>query len=201
LNLQSRFSYLSISKYGDFALTDAIRPGSSSPIVPRPGYRLERRRDASVLVAAVSKEKLFGTFLELLSPMSALVDVVLETSHDQGCPPAHQDFFRSEIDLPVLQSYCYDYEDLLLNDGCTGVAVIDNENRMEVQFDEHKILIIYADDLSPFVGILGDNGIARDDQLRLVLEAEHIHVSNARFAKEFEQLSCRMGMSEALAWC
>ena len=54
------------------------------------------------------------------------------------------------MDLPVLKSHCCDYEDLLLHDGCTGLAVMSTEGPMEVQFDEHKLLVVYASNLKPF---------------------------------------------------
>src|SRR5262249_41134250 len=77
--------------------------------------------------------------------------------------------------MPVLQSYFCDFEDLLLNDGCAGVAVIANERPMEVQFDEHKLLVVYAHDLSPFAEIMERNGIPRDDKMKLITEGEHLH--------------------------
>ena len=52
-------------RYGEFVLTDAVRPGPGVPVVPAEGYRLSRFRDAEtqiclpVLGASVSAEKLF----------------------------------------------------------------------------------------------------------------------------------------------
>ena len=34
---------------------------------------------------------------------------------------------------------------------------------MEVQFDEHKLLVVYAADLRPFIEILDGHGIERND--------------------------------------
>ncbi len=47
---------------------------------------------------------------------------MLETSHYRN-NGGHDDFYREHIDMPVLKSICYDYESMLLNDGCTGIAV------------------------------------------------------------------------------
>ena len=54
------------------------------------------------------------------------------------------DLYREHIDMPVLKSTLYDFEDLLVNDGCTGIAVLNPGLPQEVQFDEHKLLIVYG---------------------------------------------------------
>jgi hypothetical protein len=187
--------------YGNFRLTDAIRPGPSLRVVPREGFRRDVYRDdragvrVPVLAAAVSRERLFDLFLALLEPLGDVVDVVLETSHH--CDgTSHRDLIREHIDLPVLMSHFCDYEDLLLNDGCTGVAVISGAGPLEVQFDEHKLLVAYARDLGPFEAILTDFGIRRDDSLKLITEGEHMHSSEPHYAEQFEQLCCRVGIAE-----
>src|SRR5207249_4502308 len=121
-----------------------IRPSLDLQVVPQEGFRMEIYRDPSaglqvpVLAAAVSRERLFDTFLDLLAPLGDVVDVVLETSHDSD-GKGHRDLYREHIELPILMSHLCDYEDLLLNDGCTGIAVISHNEPMEVQFDEHKL--------------------------------------------------------------
>jgi hypothetical protein len=194
-------SHLRVDRYGDFRLTDAIRPALSLPVVPREGYRRDVYRDPQtghevpLLAASVSRERLFDVFLELLAPLGEAVDVVLETSHDTA-GSAHRDLFREGIDLPVLMSHFCDFEDLLLHDGCTGAAVISPGAPMEVQFDEHKLLVVYARDLRPFERIFRSFGIPRDDSLRLITEGEHLHSSDPRHAEQFEQLCCRVGVGE-----
>src|SRR5579884_1874526 len=132
---------------GVFRLTGAVRPSPHGPVRPREGYRREVYRagglEVPVLAASASCEKLFGLFLALLEPLGPVVDVVLETAHQSG-GAGHRDLPRTAIDLPVLQSHLLDFEDLLLHDGCTGVAVLSASGPMEVQFDEHKLLIVYA---------------------------------------------------------
>ena len=96
-----------------------------------------------VLMAAASRENLFDMFMELLEPLGDVVDVVLETSHNRESA-GHTDLYREHIDMPVLKSMLWDYEDLLVNDGCTGIAVLNPTIPQEVQFDEHKLLIVYG---------------------------------------------------------
>jgi hypothetical protein len=195
-------AHLRVDRYGDFLLTEAIRPSVDLQVVPHQGYRVSTYHDARsrlrvpVLAAAVSREQLFDLFLDLLPPLGEVVDVVLETSHDTDSA-GHRDLYREGIDLPVLMSHFCDYEDLLLNDGCTGVAVIATRGPMEVQFDEHKLLIVYAHHLKPFEGVLRQAAIPRDDALKLITEGEHLHSTDARYHGEFEQLAYRLGIGEA----
>jgi hypothetical protein len=96
--------------------------------------------------------------------------------------------------LPVLKSNCCDYEDLLLNDGCTGIAIMSTEGPMEVQFDEHKLLVIYAPNLKPFEQVMFEHGIRRNDKLKLITEGEHLHSTDETHRGNFEQLCCRLGV-------
>ena len=202
MNREKLVAHLQTDCYGDFRLTNAVRPGLDLPIVPRQGYRTEVYSDAQaelsvpVLAAAVSAEQLFDVFLDLLDPLGEVVDVVLETSHDTNGAD-HRDLYRENIDLPVLQSYFCDFEHLLLNDGCTGVAVISASGPMEVQFDEHKLLVVYAKDLRPFKRVMRRYGIPHDDALKLLTEAEHLHSTDDQHTQAFEQLCYRLGVGEA----
>jgi hypothetical protein len=195
--------HLRKDRYGAFWLTDAVRPSLERQIIPRQGFRMEIYRDAKagfqvpVLAAAVSREKLFDAFLDLLDPSGEVVDVVVETSHET-VGSKHQDLFRENVDLPIFKSYCCDFEDLQLHDGCTGVAAMSSAGPMEVQFDEHKLLVVYAADLRPFAKVLESHGIRHDDKLKLITEGEHLHSTDPRHREEFEQLCYRMGVGEAV---
>jgi hypothetical protein len=194
-------AHLQKDRYGDFWLTDAVRPSLDHQVVPQQGYRREVYRDPKesvrvpVLAAAVSREHLFDLFLELLEPLGELVDVVLETSHGSD-GAGHEDLYREGIDLPVLKSHLCDYEDLLLHDGCTGIAVLSTSGPMEVQFDEHKLLVVYAADLKPFEQVFRRYGVKRDDRLCLITEGEHLHSSDPSHRDTFEQLCYRLGVGE-----
>lgn len=201
MNSAKILSHLRMDRYGDFLLTEAIRPAPALPVVPREGFRIGTYRNAQaglrvpVLAASVSRERLFDLFLALLEPFSEVVDVVVESSHDSA-GGQHCDLSREHIDLPVLASHCCDFEDLLLNDGCTGVAVIAQDEPIELQFDEHKLLIVYARDLQPFARILQSAGIQRDDRMKLITEGEHLHSTDPRHRAAFEQFCCRLGVTD-----
>lgn len=202
MKTKSLAGHLTVGKYGDFQLTDAVRPSLDLRVVPTEGYRIESYRDAAAglvvpaLAAAVSRERLFEVFLEMIDELGPIVDVILETSHESR-GSKHEDLVRSHIDLPVLQSHFCEFEDLLLNDGCTGVAVVAKSKPIEVQFDEHKLLIAYARDLAPFTAVLQHHGIQRNDQLKLVTEAEHYHTTDPAYADGFKQLCMRLGVGES----
>lgn len=194
--------HLQRTRYGSFWLTDAIRPSAELEIVPQEGFRIDTYCDSRnrlavpLLAAVVSREKLFDLFLAVLEPLGDVVDVVLETSHlsPRG---RHRDITRDDIDLPVLMSHLCDFEDLLLHDGCTGVAVISRREAIEVQFDEHKSLLIYAADLSPFAKIFRSARVQRNDKIRLLSEGVHLHQSDPRHRAAFRELCWRLGVGEA----
>ena len=192
-------AHLGVNRYGKFELTDAVRPSYDLKVVPKQGYRHdyyvdeESKTRVPVLMVSATKDILFDVFCELVEPLGNEVDVVLETSHHRQSA-GHTDLYREHIDVPVLKSTLYDYEDLLLNDGCTGVAVLNPGIPQEVQFDEHKLLIVYGQPLKRYEEILNSYGVACDDQMKFVTEAEHVHSSSDRYYQQFEELKMRLGM-------
>ena len=194
-------AHLQVARYGNFTLTDAIRPSFDLQVVLKAGFRHDAYRDAEtgvripVLMASASKETVFDLFLDLLEPLGFEVDVVLETSHESD-QRGHEDLYREHIDLPVLKSTLYDFEEMLLNDGCTGIAVLNPNIPLEVQFDEHKMIIMYGQDLSEFEAILEDAGIPCQEDLKFITEAEHVHSSSDEFQRRFQQLQYRLGLDD-----
>ncbi len=192
-------AHLGVSRYGEFLLTEAVRPSYDLQVVPSQGYRHDSYRDEEnqatvpVLMAAVSGERMFEVFMDLIDPLGNVVDVVLETSHNRG-QHGHTDLYREHIDMPVLKSVLWDYEDLLLNDGCTGIAVLNPGIPQEVQFDEHKLLIVYGNELEEYEGVLRSRRVCCDDTMRFLTEAEHVHSSSDQYASQFEELKTRLGM-------
>jgi hypothetical protein len=199
LNEEELEAHLGVSRYGDFDLTEAVRPSYDLQVVPTQGYRHDSYRDEQnqstvpVLMSAVSRDRLFETFMDLLDPLGFVVDVVLETSHNRH-NKGHTDLYREHIDMPVLKSILWEFEDMLMNDGCTGLAILNPDVPQEVQFDEHKLLIVYGEELKEFEKVLDERGVACDEQLRFVTEAEHVHSSSDTYAQQFEELKTRLGM-------
>lgn len=194
-------AHMEVARYGEFTLTDAVRPAYSLDVVPQTGYRNEWYVDQNsgtripVLMASVSRERLFDTFLSLLDPLGESVDVVLETSHN-GNSSEHTDLYREHIDLSVLQSTLYDFEDMLLDDGCCGIAVLNPRQPMEVQLDEHKLLFVYGQDNGEYKKALNMNGVEVNEDLRFITEAEHVHSSSDEYQERFEQLCYHLGIDD-----
>jgi hypothetical protein len=192
-------THLGVQRYGKFMLTDAVRPSYDLKVVPKAGFRHDQYVDEEtkskvpVLMAAASREIVFDLFMELIDPLGHEVDVVLETSHhrEQG---GHEDLYREHIDVPVLKSTLWDFEDLLMNDGCTGLAVLNPGIPQEVQFDEHKLLIVYGNPLADYERIFKRFGINCDENIKFITEAEHVHSSNDKYFDEFEEMRMRLGM-------
>lgn len=193
-------THLGISSYGAFELTDAVRPSYDLQVVPRQGFRHDEYLDESsstrvpVLMASASRGKLMHLFMDLIETLGSVVDVVLETSHQAG--GGHDDLYREHIDMPVLKSTLWDFEDLLLNDGCTGIAVVNPRQKQEVQFDEHKLLITYGEPLKSFEQTLISHDVYPDADVRFITEAEHVHSSSEDYYRQFEILKMRLGMDE-----
>lgn len=194
-------AHMQVARYGDFTLTDAIRPSFDLQVVPTAGYRHDTYRDREtgvdipVIMASASREELLDLFFDLLDPLGEEVDVVLETSHERS-NRGHDDLYREHIDLPILKNTLYDFEDLLLDDGCVGVAVLNPGLPLEVQFDEHKLLIMYGHDLTEFERVLNRSGLPRNEELRFLTEAEHVHSSTDDFSRRFDEMKYRLGVEE-----
>ena len=190
---------MEVFRYGQFDLTDAIRPSIELEILPRQGFRHDTYVDPSsknkvpVIMAAASRERLFDLFIDMIGTLGPVVDVVLETSHYRQ-NGGHEDFYREHIDMPVLKSILYDFESMLLNDGCTGIAVLNPQRQQEVQFDEHKMIIAYGSPLESFERVLITHDVYCEDGIRFLTEAEHVHSSSDALYAEFETLCMRLGM-------
>ena len=149
-------AHLGVSRYGDFRLTDAVRPSYDLQVIPRQGYRHDVYRDEEhksrvpVLMAAASQG---GPVRDLHGPARAAGRRGRRGAGNQPPPRSgggHRTSTASTSTLPVLKSMLWDFEDLLLNDGCTGIAVLNPGIPQEVQFDEHKLLIVYGEPLDAY---------------------------------------------------
>lgn len=176
---------------GGFQLTSAVLPVPDSSWEPCQAWRIESYHDQEsdseipTLAAAVSEEILFEVYLALLDKLGAIVDVVLE-SHHASPSDGSLEYLREHIDLPVFKSYLLQFKELALEDGCLGIVVIDPVGPCEIQFDDHKVFVIYARNLEPFVEVFQRFQIERDDGLSLISEQEHVHSTFPHHAENLE---------------
>jgi hypothetical protein len=168
-------AHLGVARYGDFERDE------------------ENKAEVPVIMAAVTRERMMDAFMSLIEQLGETVDVVLETSHGHESS-GHTDLYREYIDMPILQSTLWDFEDLLVNDGCTGIAVLNPSLPQEVQLDEHKLLIVYGKDLRRYETIMVDCRVPCREDMRFITEAEHVHSTCEKYVQQFEELKMRLGM-------
>jgi hypothetical protein len=179
---------------------NAVRPSPEVTVKPIAGYRPDvyynpmNERRLPALAVAADQSFIFDLFLALLEPLGPTVDVILETSHFRS-DGKHRDYRRLGIDRAVLSSYLCEFEDLITDDGCTGVAVISPRGPLEVQFDEHKTIVVFAPKRRRFRNICRQFGLQRRDDLVLVSEVRHVHRSNPEYAMMFRDLAVRLAMT------
>lgn len=196
-------AHLQVNQYDQFELTEAVRPAMDLKIRPSQGYRHdtyideESKAKVPVIMAAASKETLFPLFMSMIQRLGTVVDVVLESSHDAGAN-GHVDMYREHIDMPVLTSILWDFEDLLLNDGCTGIAVLNPNTPQEIQFEEHKLLIVYGSPLEPYEFTLESHGVSERESMKFITEAEHIHSSSENYTQRFNELRTALGLDGSI---
>lgn len=179
--------------------TDAIRPEPHVLFEPEEGYRKDTWGNIPLVAIAARRQKLYPLFEELAGGTinTTYLHMVLETSHEHE-DDRHTDLFRDDIESIVLQSHLADPDvaDLLSNDGKTGIALIHPEDILELQFDEHKLLVVYH--RHEFEGrieaLLRRHGILQRQKMKFVTEVPHIHYSSDRHADRFRQLAMELGV-------
>ena len=65
---------------------------------------------------------------------------------------------------------------------------------MEVQFDEHKLLIVYGSDLTEFERAFDARDVWCRDSMKFITEAEHVHSSSEQYFDQFQELRLRLGI-------
>ena len=74
--------------------------------------------------------------------------------------------------------------------------ILNPQRPMEVQLDEHKLIIIYAQDHSEFEDVFARYDIECIEDMRFITEAEHVHSSSEEYVDKFEQLRYRLGIDD-----
>ena len=161
---------------------DTYRDAKSKLRGPRPA-RLPSRR-----------ERCFEIFLDLLDPLGEVVDEVLETSHDSTTGNQHRDLFREAMDSAAIAATSRNCSSMT-----AAPASLDGPPSPRWKSSStNKLLVIYAAMLT----ILGPRParyrVVRDDEApKLITEGEHLHSTDERYRREFDQLCYRLGVGAA----
>lgn len=188
-----------IDKYGDYQL-GGIRPYGE--FVPKQGFKHGSYEGMPAVIAAVSKESILDIFYMMLDEISGEVIVVLESSHNSpqvaNENEIEPDYFETVMDLVVLKSILIDYEDFMLEDGLFGISVYnygeEDNSPIEVQLDEHSLLIGYSEKVEKFNQILEMHGLVCDEELELIIDNDHVHLSGPNFYEKFLSLKIELGV-------
>lgn len=146
----------------------------------KPGYSITEYVDKSkaripVIMVACNAHLIMDLFFDLVDKLGEEVSVVLETSHN-STDGSHEDLYVYDVDSIVLKSHLADehFEELVLRDGYTGIAVHDGKTN-EIQLSEDKTIVIYSHDLSKFESVLKFYGLKHRQGMKFVTNFKHEH--------------------------
>ena len=188
-----------ITRYGDFTLTGAVAPSYDLQVVPRSGWKSITHNQDGIEIPTVrisaSSKIVFGLFLDLAELTGQMIDVILETSHAPRCDRCHIDLIRKDMDLLVVLSVFCEFEELLLRDGFLGVALVNPNVPLELNFDDHKLLNFFnwTQIEDQVRAILDRYSIKNDPEMSFITQGEHMHLSNKKFKRQFNTLRSRIG--------
>ncbi|WP_145259929.1 hypothetical protein [Planctomycetes bacterium Pan216] len=161
--------------------------------MPREGFRVDTYSSGNaeilMLAASISAENLFDVMIAMLSRLSDEVDVVVGSHHGlDGTANEPREVVLEHVAIGNLISTCHTFAESFMQDGCLSLAVIDPEIPVEIQLDEHKIFFVYGKNLARFQAILRRLSIDRDENLPLISDGEHIHMTSLRYRDAFEAI-------------
>jgi len=140
-----------------------------------------------VLHIAATSEKIIDLFRELLDPLGDDVRVFLKTQH--GCyGHKMRQAMRGSIERIVLESTILDYEDFLLHDGWSSIAVQDLASTIEVRLPQSKMMVVYARQCDPFVDTLHRFDLHRLPTCPDLLPGQYGCTSEKCFEDQFEEI-------------
>ena len=126
-------AHLKVCRYGNFELTEAVRPSFDLQVVPSQGYRHDCFSDdetkvrVPVLMAAATKEELFETFLDLLGSAGDRSRRGAGNQPQPRQPAGTSTCTASTSTCRCSKARCTITKICCSNDGCTGIAVLNPE--------------------------------------------------------------------------
>ena len=187
------------SKGEQLQLTEGVQSAEEGLL--KEGYRIDNwhneqaEKNIPVLAVAVHRDKLIDIFIEFIDLLDGRLDLVLETSHEYE-HDKHRNCYRENIEKYYLKDIIYEHSDLFLKDGKTGITILNPEIPEEIQFDEHKCLFVYSEHLERFQEVLERYGIPCENDLLLISQTCHMHLSTYEYEEQFQRLAQEVGVSE-----
>ena len=197
--------WLNRSRYGNFRLSDAIRPyndpldSQNRARLPIEGYRIGQNTTdfrSSYINLSVSVERIVPTILRLMAPLG---DTVYAVVGDHSVS-AYDDHITGPVSSAEVRAAIVSHSDLVCNDGFSKFAIFNRDNGQEVQLGSDKSLSVIADNLRPFLRELLGFGLLMEPALRRMTEGPHERFgANDRFSR-LQSFKDTLGMEPMSQW-
>lgn len=188
-----------------FLLSPGVCPCDSNVVLDS-GFRYSRYKDGKkevpVIIIAVSYDLLFDLFYDLAvyifsnRDRSSFVSAGLRTYHKPHTISSPLEVSRERIDLSVFLSKLCDFEKLIVDDGFTSASIVSAALKLDLQIDDHKLVVVYSDKGNQLVKIadwLKRRGVKEIPCLRTVADNEHSHNSKDEYRVLFANLAQQVG--------
>ncbi|MDZ7265323.1 MAG: hypothetical protein ONB16_12115 [candidate division KSB1 bacterium] len=181
--------------FGTFTLPPAVVFFKAGDDVPTEGYKVRKSalpngRFRYQVIVSVSAEKILDVFDALVLLLGDYCHVVVQ---DFGEREGEQvDYFAYQKDTVIVRSVLCDFEELLLNDGLIGLVVYSEAAKAEIQLTQHKIIQIFALDLTRFRQVLNRFGIEENPELKFLFDDFYLLVEHVDDRKILQSLMERL---------
>ena len=206
-----------------FELTDAVCPINEFGLwagFQRATYFDQVSGVLQVVIINETKSLLFDLFTDLAEELLKIekvkrscIDVVLESRHIPDdktgfgkkydcCDRAEffTDFVASHVDPVSFLSKLFDFEDLIMNDGFTGVSLLAIAAFCELRLDVHKVISVFSkrpNVAERMAAFLKKRGVAQlPIQAHTVAEKPHVHIGHSNYKDRFDQFVESVGAQE-----
>lgn len=181
-------------------MTGAAFPSEKALVKIEPGYKVEVAKNCYqvplLITANVHRSLIMDVLEDLIDQLGNDLEVILETSHDLPVGSYEDLYVPYCLEPLVVKSYLRQYEDLLLNDGGTGIAVLNSSTGFQVQLNEDKKVVVYVvnrEDLEKAKMILESYEIPQRPMLVTVGEVEHYRNLDPAYARQFIEFAYNIG--------
>ena len=186
-----------------FVLTKAVCPLDDSAVL-QVGYKKDYYEDQiPVLIISQSAESLFALFADIVAHFfgivfdNCMVDFVIERSYSKDC--ANAQFRADKKDFLTALSLIYEFEDILVDDGCVRICYVSDKFGFEIQLTEHKLIHVYSvrnKNIRKVREFLRERNIPEISDMKLVTDFSHVHESFDALKEKFDRFVFLSGAVE-----